>query len=202
MTLCRNLVLIVTIFLLSTLETSTQASSRIEMTSNEEIHEEFKRNQQILTYLKLHEQTINHLKHFEGFVPNRYNCPAGARTIGYGHVILTTDTIGYKITEVDATKLLESDLEKAIEFVETSTGLDRYEEPNKVLALAQFTFNVGVGNFQRSTLRKLVLSGDSVSTEWTKWTKYKLNGEYIHSNHLLQRRQTELEIFYTTEDYV
>lgn len=201
MRLCRNLVIFVIIFLLSTLRTSTQAGSR-NFTSNEDFHEVLINHFQVLTYLELHEKTINHLKHFEGFVSNRYKCPAGATTIGYGHVILKTDTIGYKVTEVTATEILKSDLEKAIVFVEKHTDLDRYREPNKVLALAQFTFNVGIGNFQRSTLRKLVLSGDSIDSELLKWTKYKRNGEYVHSNHLLLRRKTELEIFYTNYEHV
>ena len=194
--------MIVIIFLLSTLKTSTQEYCSRNETSFEEFNKAYAENVRRLTYLELYEQTVNHLKEFEGFVPDRYNCPAGARTIGYGHVILRTDTIGNLITEETATEILKADLEKAIVFVEESTDLDRYEEPNKVLALAQFTFNVGVGNFQRSTLRKLVLSGDSVDGEWLKWTKYKRDGEYVHSNHLLLRRKTELEIFYTIEDYV
>ena len=68
------------------------------------------------THRAINESGLELVKHFEGFSPKIYICPAGFKTIGYGHKILTHASFDH-ITNSDAENLLRSDLlqaEKAV----------------------------------------------------------------------------------------
>lgn len=90
------------------------------------------------------------IKKFEGLSLVPYFCPGRVLTIGYGHTKTTKP--GMKITAKQAEDLLKEDLkyyEKAV------TDLVRSPiTQNQLDALVCFTFNVGVGNFKRSTMLK------------------------------------------------
>ena len=49
------------------------------------------------------------IKQFEAFRPQVYLCPAGKRTIGYGHVMLKSDILHPPISMVQAEDLLRQD---------------------------------------------------------------------------------------------
>ena len=89
------------------------------------------------------------IKQFEGLRLEAYRCPAGIWTIGYGHTAGVSE--GMKITEVEAERLLLEDLKPVLAVL--PSGLNA----NRRAALASFVFNVGVGAFCRSTIRRLVI---------------------------------------------
>ncbi len=113
---------------------------------------------------------IEIIKTFEGFRDKIYICPGGYKTIGYGHKIQPSENFN-NITREDAEEILYKDLECA------QKGICRYIEvdlnDNQFSALASFTFNLGVGSLQRSTLRQKInyrsSSCDEICGEFSKW---------------------------------
>ena len=133
---------------------------------------------------------IDLIKSFEGFRAKTYVCPAGKKTIGWGHT--GSDVFeGQTITEKEAEEILRKDLI----FAETSVIelVDRPLTQNQFDALVSFVFNVGRGNFSKSTLRKLLNSGDikKASAEFDKWI-YS-NGSVLSG--LVERRKREKALF-------
>ncbi len=117
------------------------------------------------------EEGLNLIKRFEGFSPTIYICPAGYPTIGYGHVVLAheQDQFATGITQADATELLRKDVRIAERAVLRLISVPLMD--GQFDALVSFTFNLGAGALQRSTLRRKVNSGEheSVPAELMKW---------------------------------
>ena len=106
------------------------------------------------------EAGLDLIKRFEGFSPKIYICPAGYPTIGYGHVVLAheQDQFATGITQAEATALLRKDVriaERAVLRLITVPLTDGQFD-----ALISFTFNLGAGRLQTSTLRRRVNQGD------------------------------------------
>ena len=53
------------------------------------------------------------IKKFEGFSPTVYICPAGHKTIGYGHMVKKGEKFSKGIDEFEAQQLLQQDVEIA-----------------------------------------------------------------------------------------
>ena len=135
------------------------------------------------------------IKQFESFQSQIYICPAGYPTIGYGHMVKAQErerfTVG--ITESDASALLQVDVavaEYAVLRLITVPLTDGQFD-----ALVSFTFNLGVGALQRSTLRRKINREEhaDVPAEFMKWVwagGKKLNG-------LVRRRQAEILLYNT-----
>jgi len=135
------------------------------------------------------EKGLNLIKQFEGLRLKAYKCPAGVWTIGYGHTNnVRPDDV---ITEAQATELLIRDVldvEGVINRLVTKTLTQGQYD-----ALCSFIFNVGSGNFMRSTLLRKLNQADyeGASNEFLKWVyanKKKLAG-------LVKRRQAEKDLF-------
>ena len=132
---------------------------------------------------------------FEGLRLDPYRDAAGYWTVGYGHLLSRDKSKGASnfppITHKEAEALLTSDLEKAARSVLRLCPVPLTE--GRLSALIDFTFNLGSGNLQISTLRKLVNRGDMTEAvdEFHKWVYaggVKLPG-------LVRRRAAEAEIF-------
>ena len=135
------------------------------------------------------DEGLNLVKRFEGFSPAIYICPAGYPTIGYGHVVLSGEQERYAngISQVEATDLLECDVQMAERAVLRLTTVPLTN--GQFAALVSFTFNLGAGALQRSTLRRMVNRGENsdIPSELAKWAwagGRKLPG-------LLRRRKAE-----------
>ena len=102
--------------------------------------------------LKTSENMITVLKKFEGLRLKAYKCPAGVYTIGYGH----TENVcaDSEISELMADQILRKDLQK---FEQAINNMDLPLLQCEFDALVSFVFNVGIGNFNKSTLKKLLL---------------------------------------------
>ena len=64
-------------------------------------------------------------------------------------------------------------------------------------ALVSFVFNVGVGNFQRSTLLRRVNGRQfhAVPNELMKWTNIRVDGNPVQLRGLVLRRAAEARLF-------
>ena len=102
-------------------------------------------------------------KRFEGFerkvkrnaeitaIP--YVCPAGFWTIGYGHLC---DPKHSPITEAEAEVYLARDLQSAVAATLRYCPVLATEPEGRLAAVVDFTFNLGAGRLQTSTLRRRV----------------------------------------------
>lgn len=109
------------------------------------------------------------IKEFEGLHLTPYLCPSKVWTIGYGHT--RTVRAGLSISRREAEELLQEDLrvfERAVQRLVTVPLND-----NQFSALVSFAFNVGIGNFERSTLLKLLNRGwyDQVPAQLSRWSR-------------------------------
>ena len=133
------------------------------------------------------------IKRFEGFSPEIYDCPAGWPTIGYGHVVRDAERERFAdgIDEATAEALLRRDVESAERAVLRLIRVPL--EDGRFDALSSFTFNLGSGALQRSTLRRKVNreEHDAVPRELRRWVwagGRKLKG-------LVRRRGAEAELY-------
>ena len=139
------------------------------------------------------EAGLDLIKRFEGFSPKIYICPAGYPTIGYGHVVLAheQDQFATGITQAEATELLRKDVRIAERAVLRLISVPLTD--GQFDALISFTFNLGAGALQRSTLRRKANRGEheSVPAELMKWVwaaGKKLPG-------LIRRRRQETKAY-------
>ena len=120
---------------------------------------------------------IDLAKRFEGFCrvpkndPGRaypYVCPAGYWTIGYGHLCAPTHP---PITESEAEIYLASDLQRALAATLRYCPVLDTEPERRLAAIVDFTFNLGAGRLQTSTLRSRVNLRDwgGVTIELKRW---------------------------------
>jgi lysozyme len=110
-------------------------------------------------------------KRFEGFHrvpitdPNHahpYICPAGFWTIGYGHLC---DPKHSPITEAEAVRYLANDLQMAIAATLRYCPVLASESEGRLAAIVDFTFNLGAGRLQTSTLRRRINQRDWINAE-------------------------------------
>lgn len=125
---------------------------------------------------------------YEGYEPTAYRDPVGIPTICYGHT--ATVRMGQTLSQAECTALLQHDLGDAFAVVDRRTQVE-LPEPTRA-ALASFVYNVGAGNFARSTLLRKLNEGDlrGACYELSRWVY--AGGKQL--NGLIKRRATEQEI--------
>ena len=120
---------------------------------------------------------IDLAKRFEGFHrvakadPGRahpYICPAGYWTIGYGHLC---DPRHPPITENEAEAYLALDLQTALAATLRYCPVLATEPEGRLAAIVDFTFNLGAGRLQSSTLRRRINQSDwfTSTQELSRW---------------------------------
>jgi lysozyme len=144
---------------------------------------------------------IDAIKHYEGFSPKVYFCPAGKKTVGYGHVLDKGEAYT-SVSQLQADLLLYQDITKAIFNLEKlAPELFEAEEHKleKVLAVTSFMFNVGETNFRSSTLLKKIRNKEwtDAANEFLRWNKTTdpKTGQKIELAGLTKRRQSEALLF-------
>ncbi len=131
------------------------------------------------------------VKHFEGFRSKAYKCPGDRWTIGYGHTLGVYQ--GMQITKALAEVLLLNDLESSELAVHSLTEVPL--NGNQRSALISFVFNLGAGNFKRSTLRRKLNTGDydAVPEQLRRWVRG--GGQILPG--LVRRRKAEAKLWST-----
>lgn len=135
------------------------------------------------------------IRHFEGFVPHIYQDAAGIATIGYGHVLRPGENAAFEngIEKQAAEKLLMQDVAIAARAVMRFITLPLQQ--HQFDALCSFTFNLGAGALQRSTLRQVVNRGEhlAVPRELMRWVW--AGGRRLPG--LTHRRQAEGALYFS-----
>lgn len=128
------------------------------------------------------------VSYYEGYRPSAYRDPVGIPTICYGHT--ATARIGQTLSQERCTELLQADLGVAFAAVDRRTNVEL--PPPTRAALASFVYNVGEGNFARSTLLRKLNAGDlhGACHELSRWVY--AGGRQL--NGLIKRRATEKEL--------
>jgi len=151
-----------------------------------------------VTGIAVPQTAIQLAKRFEGFhrVPKNdpsrahpYICPAGFWTIGYGHLC---DAQHPPITEAEAEAYLARDLNTALAATLRHCQVLATEPEGRLAAIVDFTFNLGAGRLQTSTLRRRVNQRDwaAAGTELRRWIYG--GGQVLPG--LVARRQAELAL--------
>ena len=139
---------------------------------------------------QLPDSAIEIVTRFEGCELKSYQCPAGVWTIGYG---CTGGNIvpGLVITEEVAEEWLHRDLTEVMGRVLKLIQIPLSD--NELAAILSFVYNVGIGNFQSSTMYRKLLSHDyaGAADEFPRWTRAA--GKVLPG--LIKRRAAEKELF-------
>ena len=154
--------------------------------------------------MEVPQAAIDLAKKFEGFhrVPkvdpgraHPYICPAGYWTIGYGHLC---DPEHPPITEAEAEVYLARDLQTALAATLRYCPVLATEPEGRLAAIVDFTFNLGAGRLQVSTLRRRINQRDwlAVVTELRRWV---LGGGRVLPGLVTRRKEEALLISGTKE---
>lgn len=140
---------------------------------------------------------INLIKKYEGCKLKAYLCPAGIPTIGFGNTFYKDGTkvkIGDTITQEQADELLLTIL---TDFIEAVNHLVKAPiNQSQMDSLTSFVYNVGTGNFQKSSLLKKINvnpSDPSIADSFMLWNKAK--GKVLAG--LTARRQAESSLYFS-----
>jgi len=141
---------------------------------------------------------VNGLRLIESFEGKR-NCwyldPIGLPTIGYGHLIVRGDPYhrGTCLSDAQVVSLLQRDLGSYERCVHSSITAPLNQ--NMFDALVSFTFNLGCGALQTSTLRRILNQGNyaGVCNQLRKWVM--AGGRPLAG--LVRRRNAECNLFHS-----
>ena len=134
------------------------------------------------------------IKFYEGLKLRAYKCPAGVPTIGFGNTFYEDGKpvkMGDVITIEKANQLLENIAYKFLHGMKLPDGLN----DNQQSALLSFAYNVGLGAWVKSTLRKKVMvnpNDASIAKEFLKWNK--ADGKVLKG--LTNRREAEAALYF------
>lgn len=149
--------------------------------------------------IEVPQAAVNLAKQFEGFhrVPkfdperraHPYICPAGYWTIGFGHLCKPDHP---PITEAEAEIYLAADLQSALKATLRYCPILTNEPENRLAAIVDFTFNLGAGRLQISTLRRRINQRDwaSATSELRRW----VYGGGVILPGLVARRREEITL--------
>lgn len=146
---------------------------------------------------------INLIKKWEGFHADVYLCPAKKLTVGWGHVIRPSNglKLGSGITLAQAEAFLKADLNIAELFINAVLSPAKIKglplNQNEFDALVCFSFNLGVGALDDSTLLKKLQAGDraGAANEFGKWSYMHVLGKAVFVKGLFKRRMDERQLF-------
>ncbi len=141
--------------------------------------------------MKASEKAYSLIRRFEGLRLSAYRCPAGVWTVGYGHTVGVVP--GMVITAEQAEEYLKQDIETAEDIVNAECLNLRQCQFD---ALVSFVFNVGGGNFRKSTLLRKVKSNpddNSIMDEFLRWVYAKA----VVLPGLQKRRLAEMRLYFS-----
>ncbi len=146
--------------------------------------------------MKVSDKLIKLLRHHEGVRNKPYQCPAKLWTVGIGHLIGDGKTLPpewnktFTNEEIDA--ILKRDLnrfELGVHKMLPNVFLRQHEFD----AIVSFCFNLGLGCFQRSTIRQALLRGDKEAAMESLVKYCRAGGKILKG--LQNRRLDERKLF-------
>ncbi len=161
--------------------------------------------------MKASKELIKMLKHHEGVRYKPYQCPAKLWTIGVGHVMYPEQAKipstpegmatrkAYPLKPQDNRRWSEEEVDSILakDVVRFERGVARYLpirlSQNEFDALVSFSFNLGLGVLQRSTLRQALLRGDKVMAMQSLLKYNKAGGKVLKGLDI--RRKDEAALF-------
>jgi lysozyme len=156
--------------------------------------------------MNISDKAIKMIQHHEGVRQKPYRCPAKLWTVGVGHVLYPAqgklkieDRMGIELlpednrtfTMEEVNGILRTDLTRFQSGVEKLCPVSLTQ--GQFDALVSFSFNVGLGTLQRSTLRQKLLRGDKEAAA-EELLKYCMAGGKILKG-LQNRRIDERALF-------
>ena len=139
--------------------------------------------------MKTSQEGIDLIKRFEGLRLTAYKCPAGIWTVGYGQ---TGPNIkqGTTITLEQAEQLLVTSL------IQYENAVDKYAgkaHQNQFDAMVSLCYNIGVGNFSKSSVARLHKAGQytGAAAAFLLWNK--AGGKILAG--LVNRRKAERNLY-------
>jgi len=161
----------------------------------------------IKTSSKLFATVVWHIKYYEGFRPTPYNCPAGKKTIGYGHII-NKNFMLERVKENEASSILHDDFAEKLKAVRKEfPTYSKHEQ----YAIAMLAYNCGLNKFMNSNLLDAIkeykrgnADAKDVQRAWHLWSKYRdpNTKKMKTSKGLLERREFEVELFLNGEEFI
>ena len=144
--------------------------------------------------MKINSAGIALIKEFEGCRLKAYKDAVGVLTIGYGHTSMAGPPLvmpGMTITQQQADDILITDLAKYE--LAVSKAIKRQPTPNQFAAMVSLCFNVGPGNFRKSTVCRAFNEGSLIrsSNAFLRWNK--AGGRVLAG--LTRRRLAERDLF-------
>ena len=146
--------------------------------------------------MKVSDKLIKLIRHHEGVRNKPYQCPAKLWTVGIGHLIGDGKTLpaswNRTFTNEEIDGILKSDLsrfELGISKMLPNVQLKQHEFD----ALVSFCFNLGLGCFQRSTIRQALLRGDKEQAMESLMKYCRAGGKILRG--LENRRKDERRLF-------
>lgn len=145
------------------------------------------------TFRPINDAALDLIKGFESFEATVYKDGNGFPTVGWGHKLLPGESFPDGVTRAQADGILRQDCEVA------ERAVAKYVEgeltDNEYGACVSLCFNIGSGNFQKSTVARLLNEGDkpAACTAFMNWDHV---GTAV-SDGLARRRRSEQALFNT-----
>lgn len=138
------------------------------------------------------------IQSFESCRLTAYQDIAGIWTIGWGTTRINGRPVvaGMTLTQEQADALFHTDVNQVC--VELDPLLTAPQSQSQIDALVCFCYNVGVGAFKGSTLRRIINAYGTVTEDlFTRWSKVRdpKTGELVTSAGLLRRRKAEYALY-------
>lgn len=139
------------------------------------------------------------IKQFEGFFSKSYLCPASVWTIGFGSITWMDGRRVQPNETIDmagAEKLLLWELTKKSKFLD---DMKLNINQNQFDSLCSLIYNIGEGNFSKSTLLKKIKKNPNDATirdEFMKWNKARVKGILTELKGLTRRRTMEANLYF------
>lgn len=147
--------------------------------------------------MRLSDYALERIKEIEGLRLNTYRCARGKLTIGYGHTRGVRD--GQSIDKYTALCYLAEDVAMVEDFLVKEPYAEDVSQ-GQWDALVSFIFNLGIGNFKSSTLRKKIMRDidePTIPDEFRRWVYVTdpVTGEKKKAAGLVTRREWEAQMY-------
>ena len=153
--------------------------------------------------MKFSSQAINLIKRYEGLKLSPCLCPAGKKTIGYGHVLLENTAVNSRIKKIlnfpiskeFAEEILKDDLNLVEEIIKKDVKVKLTQ--GQFDALISLIYNWGGENFKKSIGLKQLNADKFTEAKIEFFSKEKgvVKVKGVIFPGLVARRQAELELF-------